>query len=187
MRAMELLKEKLPGCPNFRWYEFISHTPSEIQQFLIANLGGMLQQGRFLFDMPFVVTSGVRDRWGNFQLKQQGYVVAKNTDHAYLDPYVYRFGVGAVDFTLGKDADPYFLGKVFRWYVAEGKANRMDFGQVIWYPPHRQAYRSMNSIHLSNPRSLWFSEGAIRLLPPKRKYLVYDPESGKFKVWHEDV
>lgn len=185
--GMPTPEDKIIGCPNFRWGEFVGweSLPDERVQGLVINLARIAQAGRWIFDpVKFIVTSAIRNLTKMTELKRRGYVVAKKTDHAYLDPFVYQFGVGAMDFTV-KPEDISILPKIFQYFVTQGRLGTLDFGQVIWYPPHKHSYRSMNSIHLSNPRSLVYSEKFIGWLPPKRKYLTYDPESGKFKVWHE--
>lgn len=174
------LNDKIPECRDFRWGEFIGHPPSREQEFLIANLARLLQAVRGVFRVPFHIKHAVRSWAKANELKARGYAVANRTDHSFLDPMVYQFGVGAADFTVD---DKGLLKEIFDYYVTQGQDGKLDFGQVIWYPPAGPEVKSQNIIHLSNPRNLVFSPGFCRVLPPKRKYLVYVAEERRFRVY----
>lgn len=174
------LNDKIPECPNFRWGEFISYPPSDVQQFMIANLAKLLQAVRGVFRVPFHITNGVRDILDVKRLEEQGYAVADETDHSYLDSDVYQFGVGAADFTIDEKG---LLKEIFDYYVIQGRNGKLDFGQVILYPLAPEEVKSQGFTHLSNPRNLVFSPGFCRELPSKRKYLVYVPGERRYKVY----
>jgi len=174
------LNDKIPECPDFRWREFIDYPPWEEQEFLIMNLAKLLQAVRGVFRVPFHITHAVRDILDVRRMEEQGYAVARHSDHSYLDSDVYQFGVGAADFTVD---DKKLLPDIFDYYVNQGRDGKLHFGQVIWYPPAGPEVKSQNIIHLSNPRNLVFSPGFCRVLPPKRKYLVYVAEEKRFRVY----
>ena len=174
------LNDKIPECPDFCWGEFIGYSPLREQTFLIANLAKLLQAVRGVFRVRFHITSGVRDILDVKRLEEQGYAVGRCSDHSYLDSDVYQFGVGAADFTVD---DKGLLKEIFDYYVVQGRDGKLRFGQVIYYPLVGGDSRSQGLIHLSNPRNLVFSPSFCRVLPPKRKYLVYVAEDKAYKAY----
>jgi len=176
------LNDKIPECPDFRWREFIGYLPWEKQEFLIMNLAKLLQAVRGVFRVEFHIRHAVRSWAKSNELKAKGYAVANRTDHSYLDPMVYQFGVGAADFTID---DKKLLPEIFDYYVNQGRDGKLHFGQVIWYPPAGPEVKSQNIIHLSNPRRLVFTKAFCETLPPKRKYLIYVAEEKRFRIYEQ--
>ena len=148
-------------------------TPTDYQIALANRLFQVLHIPRDYFGFVFDITSGMRNKTivGGMLADGTSLNSSTRTDHSYMDPDVYLFGVGAIDFTCKKCKD------VFYW-IMEKTMNRklLAIGQLIWYPER-------NFIHISNPKSLIFSQDAIKMfgIPILPKYLIYDEKNKKFK------
>lgn len=145
---------------NFSVLEiFGEHAPTEAERFLAERLcAEVLEVVRGVVGMPLHITDGYRT-WEQFQeLQRRGYKPYRYSDHSYLQAWS-PFGVGAADVlkirttrARHKAREPFTEEE----YLACVDALPQEcYGQVIWY-------RRRGHMHLSNPRSVWFTEAAQR-------------------------
>lgn len=157
---------------NFQLIEFCRSacTPGEIdvqpdkyQIYLVKELCiRCLQPTRDHFGKSAIITSGMRNKRIINAMIAKGYKPSRTTDHAYLDPDVYQWGVGAADFHIqGVD-----ILDVYKWMVKQSKIrDTFQIGQLILYVNHK-------FIHVSNPVTTVFSiPFAHEVLRKKNKYL----------------
>jgi len=96
---------------------------------------------------PMVITSGVRDKPIIEAMLDHGFHPSKKTDHAYMDPAVNQFGIGAADFVVQWPNMIYKstehkrrMYDVFKWIINNPS---IQTSQVIYYT-------EWGSIHISN-------------------------------------
>ena len=133
----------------------------------------VLQPIRGYFGRPVIVTCGARN-WEIYQAIRKEAdkdptrpKPSRKSDHFFANA-VHPYGVGAADITI-TGIDPMDI----LTYVIQGG---LPVGQAIAYPSRR-------FIHLSNPKSLLFSEEVVgSVFPEKARYLVWDHRRGYRKV-----
>lgn len=142
--------------------------PKIYQKPLFEHISSLLERVRE-YSGKIIITSGYRDMDILAALIEAKYKISiprtengklKGTDHTYLDPEVYPFGVGAADFITIDTLD------TFKWIISNKKLLK-DIGQVIYY-------KEWNFIHLGNPKKLVFNKYVIdKWFSPKIKILLY--------------
>jgi len=125
-----------------------------------------------------VIISGVRNKEINdFMIKDDEYDPCSATDHSFLDPEVYQFGVGAADF-IPKEAS---ILEVQRWIMDEALKRNLPLGQSIVY--WSSAQETWEYIHISLLRSMVFQKQfAYDNLNNYGKFLIaFDRGKGGYK------
>lgn len=142
---------------------------NDVQFWLIKKMANLvLQTIRNEFG-EMIITSGVRNKeLIDIMTNNDDYSPSLTTDHAFLDPDVYQYGVGAVDFYLSNQPD---LMEVQQWVMERALRKRLPIGQsIIYWNSKKEAF---TFIHISLLRSVVFSkEFAYDNLKDYGKFLV---------------
>jgi len=162
---------------NFSVHEvFGDHEPTTFQTFLARELAERcLEPIRALMQCPIYVSDGFRSFERHKELDARGYQPYILTDHSFMDSWQ-PLGVGAVDI-LKLVRTRY--GNLQRRAFTEaeydditellGVENPLPYGQLIWY-------RKRGHLHISNPRSLVFSEAFVEHAGFPRRSATYIKE-----------
>jgi len=99
------------------------------------------------------IISGVRNKEEIDIMKERDeYEPCSATDHAFLDPEVYQFGVGAADF-IPKESS---ILEVQRWIMEQALKRNLPLGQSIIY--WNSESEDWDHIHISLLRSVVFQK-----------------------------
>lgn len=152
---------------------FGDHKPTAPERFLAEQLARRcLEPLRRHFGCPLHITDGYRT-WERFkELKSAKYNPYKFSDHSFLLEW-HPYGVGAVDIVKVEGTRG---GHSRRVAFTEDEYNAAVallppdcYGQLIWY-------RKRGHMHISNPRSIWFSELALSHLQLPKQVSTYIKE-----------
>jgi len=103
---------------------------------------------------PLLITSGVRNKEVIALMnKSEDYSPSATTDHSFLDPEVYSYGVGAADF---HPIDKVSLLEIQQWIMLRSLRFKLPVGQsIIYWDSKKEDYVF---IHVSLLRSIVFSK-----------------------------